>query len=229
MPKLPILMVLIELLFNFSNFSNPYFTEIFTANLFDNFISITILFLSIINIIIGAIFGISQIRIKRLLFYSGINHIGFILLAISNLTSESLSVILFYIFQYSINSIDIFLILLCFNSNILFINQINAQINKFIYFIFSINIFSMCGIPPLIGFFAKMIILQVSLYNEFFFIILFSIITSIINSSYYLKILKILFFTFSLEFSKITIYNLQGFFIILLTFITFFFIFNADI
>ena len=69
----------------------------------------------------------------------------------------------------------------------------------------------------------------ICLLTVFFFIILFSIITSIINSSYYLKILKILFFTFSLEFSKITIYNLQGFFIILLTFITFFFIFNADI
>ena len=88
----------------------------------------------------------------------------------------------------------------------------------------------MCGIPPLIGFFAKMIILQVSLYNEYFFIILFSIITSIINSSYYLKIIKILYFTGSLEgFSNITIYNLQGFFIIFITFFVLFFIGNADI
>lgn len=250
-------MLLLEILFNFSmslqeinlqmnQMGNNYNHYNF---FFSHSFSTIFLFISIFNIVVGAINGLSQIRIKRLLVYSAINHIGFILLCIVNLTAESLSTILFYIFQYSITSIDIFILLLCFFfknvhvkdnkiqnkaiSNIYFIHQINAQIDKFIYFIFSINIFSISGIPPIIGFFAKIMVLQISLYNGYYFIIIFSIITSIINTSYYLKIIQIIFFSYSDNlfhyFTIVKISNIQGFFIIFLTFITFFFIFNADL
>lgn len=241
-PKLPLIFILIEILFNFTNPS--------TVNLnYDpssSAISITILCLGIINIIAGAVLGISQIRIKRLLIYSGINHLGFIILAISNINSESLSVILFYIFQYSVNSLTIFIILLCFiykptNSHITFIHQIKIFnfSRQFLYFVFGLNIFSLCGIPPIVGFFSKIIVIQVSLNSQYFIILITVIITTIINSSYYLKILKILYFSPISEYNNSTIFqnnstiiqisNVHGFFIILLTFFSTFFIFNADI
>jgi len=73
-----------------------------------------LLICSILSLIIGTVVGLSQYRIKRLLAFSTISHVGFILLALTIYTEESISSFLFYIFQYSITNVNVFLILLAF-------------------------------------------------------------------------------------------------------------------
>ena len=77
-----------------------------------NILTNLLLLSSLLSLIIGAIVGLSQIRIKRLLAYSTINHIGFLLLALSVFSNSSIEAFIFYIIQYTITNLNIFLIIL---------------------------------------------------------------------------------------------------------------------
>jgi len=168
---------------------------------------------SLMSLLIGTILGLSQTKIKRLLAYSTISHLGFILLALSINSQQSIESVLFYIIQYSITNLNIFLILITiglFNSDypynlyksnytgsendISLISQLKGIffINPLISICLTICLFSMAGIPPLLGFFAKQFVLSSALQNGYYFMSLLGIIVSIISASYYLKIIKIL-------------------------------------
>src|SRR5882724_7983492 len=168
---------------------------------------------SLISLLIGTIIGLSQTKIKRLLAYSTISHLGFILLALSINTQQSIESVLFYIIQYSITNLNIFLILITiglFNSDypynlyksnytgsendISLISQLKGIffINPLISICLTICLFSMAGIPPLLGFFVKQFVLSSALQNGYYFMSLLGIIVSIISACYYLKIIKIL-------------------------------------
>lgn len=160
-----------------------------------------LLICSIISLIIGTIVGLSQYRIKRLFAYSTISHIGFILLALSINTEQSVESFIFYIAQYSITNINLFLILLAFGyinkiKDIEFIHELQGQfkINPLLAISISICLFSIAGIPPIIGFFAKQMVLYSSIQNGYYFISIIAIIVSVISASYYLKIIRIIFF-----------------------------------
>src|SRR5882762_1217206 len=146
---------------------------------------------SLMSLLIGTILGLSQTKIKRLLAYSTISHLGFILLALSINSQQSIESVLFYIIQYSITNLNIFLILITiglFNSDYpynLYKSNYTGSEND-------ISLFSMAGIPPLLGFFAKQFVLSSALQNGYYFMSLLGIIVSIISASYYLKIIKIL-------------------------------------
>lgn len=155
---------------------------------------------SLLSLIIGSILGLAQIKIKRLLAYSTISHIGFILLALGINTSQSIDSFLFYILQYTITNLNIFLIILGL-SYILKkesdINYLNEFIGIFKYYpilsiCFCICLFSMAGIPPLLGFFSKQYVLYASLQNGYYLISFVGIIVSVISASYYLKIVKLI-------------------------------------
>jgi len=121
---------------------------------------------SILSLIIGTVVGLAQTRIKRLFAYSTISHIGFILLALAINTEQSIDSLLFYIIQYTITNLNVFLILLALSyhltslvpesvKDIRYITELKGQffINPILSLSFSICLFSMAGIPPLIGFF----------------------------------------------------------------------------
>lgn len=171
---------------------------------------------SLLSLIIGSIVGLSQIRIKRLLAYSTISHIGFLLLALSIFSKSSIEAFIFYIIQYSITNLDIFLILLAFGyifkvkqtkvpsnplkqikinlTDVEYINNLKGIFykNPLLSISFSICLFSFAGVPPLIGFFAKQQILYSSNSAGFYFLSVIAILVSVISASYYLKIIKVL-------------------------------------
>nr|YP_001876488.1 ND2 [Tilletia walkeri]ABP03934.1 ND2 [Tilletia walkeri] len=170
-----------------------------------------LLICSLFSLIIGTIVGLSQYRIKRLLAFSTISHVGFILLALAIYTEESIDSFLFYIFQYSVTNVNVFLILLRFgyilhrnkqvggqstNNDIVFIDQLKGQFysNPLLSIRFAISLFSMAGIPPLVGFFAKQMVLYSSIHNGYYFISIVAILVSVISASYYLKIIQIMYF-----------------------------------
>jgi NADH-ubiquinone oxidoreductase chain 2 len=172
---------------------------------------------SLLSLIIGTVVGLTQFRIKRLLAYSTISHLGFILLALSINSIESIQAFIFYLMQYSLSNLNAFILLISIgfslyyyvnenkeykelldknNSPIQLISQIKGffHINPFLSLSFSITLFSFVGIPPLIGFFAKQMVLSAALDNGYIFLTLIAILTSVISAVYYLNIVKQIFF-----------------------------------
>jgi len=177
----------------------------------------TLLVSSLLSLIIGTVVGLTQFRIKRLFAYSTISHVGFILLALSINSIESIQSFIFYLMQYSISNLNAFIILIsigfslyCYinddkefkqlvdknNSPIQLISQLKGYfyINPILALSLAITIFSFAGIPPLIGFFAKQMVLSAALDNGYVFITLVAILTSVISAVYYLNIIKQMFF-----------------------------------
>ena len=168
---------------------------------------------SILSLIIGTVVGLAQIKIKRLLAYSTISHIGFMLLAIAINTEQSIDSFLFYLIQYIITNLNIFFILLAISYTSLWqmpknlINLKNLELidikyikdlqglfnmNPLLSLTFSISLFSMAGIPPLIGFFSKQFVLYSAIDQGYYLLSIIAIIVSVISASYYLKIIKII-------------------------------------
>lgn len=151
--------------------------------------------------LLGTVVGLSQTKIKRLLAYSTISHIGFILLALAISTEQSIESMIFYIVQYTITNLNFFLILIALSyvfsnkhSDIEFISELKSQFsyNPLLSLGLSISLFSMAGIPPLIGFFSKQFVLSSAIQNGYYFMAIIAILVSVISASYYLKIIRVL-------------------------------------
>lgn len=170
---------------------------------------------AVFSLLIGSILGLVQYRIKRLFAYSTISHIGFILLALAMNTLESSRAFFFYILQYSLSNLNAFLILIAIGSNlyfyvlkkninlktdnyspIQFITQLKGYffINPMIAISFTLTLFSFVGIPPLVGFFGKQMVLITALDKGYIFTTFIAILTSVISAVYYLVLVKIIFF-----------------------------------
>ncbi len=199
-----------------------FFLELvhYTSNTLFNFQfswTYSLLVSSLLSLIIGTVVGLTQFRIKRLFAYSTISHVGFILLALSINSIESIQAFIFYLMQYSISNLNAFIILISIgfslyyyindnkeykqladknNSPIQLISQMKGYfyINPILALSLSITIFSFVGIPPLIGFFAKQMVLSAALDSGYVFLALVAILTSVISAVYYLNIIKQVFF-----------------------------------
>jgi len=169
------------------------------------------------SLIIGTLLGLTQMRIKRLLAYSTISHVGFILLALVAYSVESEKAFMFYIIQYIFTSLNSFMILIgigfslyLYFSNVLDNNSLSEKNNSPIQLIsqlkgyFSINpilalclvvsMFSFVGLPPLVGFFGKLMVLTAALDNDKVVLVLTAILTSVIGAVYYLNVIKNIYF-----------------------------------
>jgi len=178
-----------------------------------------LLIASFLSLVIGTTVGLAQIKIKRLLAYSTISHVGFLLLALSINTEESLESLLFYLVQYSITNLNTFFILLAFGYilkksitkvstleqvegkepnkfDISLISELKGQFwsNPLLSLSLAVSLFSMAGIPPLVGFFAKAQVLYSATQNGYYFISIVAILVSVISAYYYLQIIKVMHF-----------------------------------
>jgi NADH-ubiquinone oxidoreductase chain 2 len=168
-------------------------------------------------LIVGTVLGLAQFRIKRLLAYSTISHVGFLLLGLSIYSVESIQAFTFYLLQYTITNLNIFIILIMIgyslnyytsdqkefnslidktNSPVQLISQLKGYfyINPLLSISFILTIFSFVGIPPLIGFFGKQMILTAAIDKGYIFITIVGITTSVISAVYYLNLVKNIFF-----------------------------------
>jgi len=158
-------------------------------------------FSAILSILVGSISAIYQKRIKRLFAYSTIAQTGFILLAFLCCSLDSAQALVFYIVIYSLLTITAFAILINISISTkiqpkYLINLSALGTKNFIFAIsFSIVILAIAGIPPLAGFFNKFLILVSVIGNQFYFISLITIGLSSIACYYYIRMVKIMFFT----------------------------------
>lgn len=188
----------------------------------------SLIFSSLLSLVIGTVVGLTQKRIKRLFAFSTISHVGFILLALCIHSIESIQAFIFYLMQYSISNLNAFFLLITIgyslyfyvkefdkygtnnnnnigeNSNLQDINnspiQLISQLKGYYYvnpmlaLSLSITLFSFIGVPPLIGFFGKQMVLSSALDSGYVFMSLVAILTSVISAVYYLVIIKEVFF-----------------------------------
>lgn len=182
-----------------------------------------LLICSVLSLIIGTVVGLAQHQIKRLFAYSTISHVGFLLLSMAINTEQSLESFLFYLVQYSLTNVNTFFILLAFGyvlfgakaqdknksntvnsqnaSDIELISDLKGQfLNQPILSLsFAVCLFSMAGVPPLLGFFGKQSVLYASMSTGYYFLSLVAIVVSVISASYYLRIIRVIFFDASTD------------------------------
>lgn len=175
-------------------------------------ISHILIFVALLSLGIGSFGAIKQHNFKRLLAYSSIGHIGFILLAIGSFSFEGLRAAAFYIFIYVLISLGTFGFLNLIedlenegkevndidqrNHLIFDISSLSglSKTNPLMAFSLAVLMFSTAGIPPLAGFFAKFYVFVAFIGRGFFALAAIAILFSVISAYYYLRIVKIMYF-----------------------------------
>jgi len=160
-----------------------------------------LIYSSILSIIVGTLGALYQVKIKRLLAYSAISHVGFLLIGFSSLNTMSLFAMFFYIIVYILISINLFTIILSIrkqDNNLKFkkINELAIlfKSNKLLAINFSIILFSIAGIPPLVGFYSKLYIFISAIKSQIYLVAIIAAIFSVIASMYYIRLIKLMFF-----------------------------------
>jgi NADH-quinone oxidoreductase subunit N len=150
-----------------------------------------LLFSALLSIIIGSLGAINQTKFKRLIAYSAIAHMGFMLLGLSTGALSGLLATFIYILIYMVTSFNTFAFLLSLKSPI-YISQLAglSRLNPVLAYTFALSLFSMAGIPPLAGFFSKYLILLSVINNNLYLVALIAIVFSVIGSFYYLRLIK---------------------------------------
>lgn len=157
------------------------------------------IFAGVASLIVGSVGLGSQWRIKRFLAYSAISHLGFLLLALSSLQFDSF---LYYLVIYGLTSVNLFAILLAIGQahwsgshqrEVLLISQLAGLFkqNQPLALAWAFSLFSLAGIPPLSGFYAKLIVLQAYLNLGYYWIALIAVLASVLSAANYLHIIKI--------------------------------------
>jgi NADH-quinone oxidoreductase subunit N len=160
-----------------------------------------LILLSILSIFIGSFMGIQQKKFKRLFAYSTISHVGFLLFAISSGSREGLQAFMLYFLIYMCMNLSLWTILISLRlkgKNILGIfltDYISLfHINPALSFIFCLNLLSMAGIPPLLGFWTKFLVFLSTINSSIYLASICAIFISSVSAFYYLRLLKLLYF-----------------------------------
>ena len=170
--------------------------------LIDNwrYIGVTV---AIISILIGSFGGLEQRKLKTLLAYSSISHMGYSLIAFNSGTFEGVQMLLSYLIIYVFSGLciwSIFIITRLKNNHSLKHNKDLTDIvllnktNKMLALFFTISLFSVAGFPPMIGFLVKVGIFLTAIESSMYFLALISILCSVISTFYYIRIIKIMYF-----------------------------------
>lgn len=153
----------------------------------------------LLSLLIGCLGGLGEIKVKRMLAYSGIGHVGFICLALSCGSLEGIQSVFFYLFIYTLTSIYMWVYVLHLaplKKNWLSLTESVGlvQSNPLLGLTTCLMFFSLAGIPPFAGFFAKLFVF-ISLIDGYFYAVsIFAVLTSILSAFYYLRLIKILYF-----------------------------------
>jgi NADH-quinone oxidoreductase subunit N len=155
--------------------------------------------LAVLSIIIGNVTAIVQTNIKRMLAYSTIANIGFILLSLSIGSFDSFVASMFYTLTYIMTTILAFGLISELFSNNKAIEEIKdlsglAKSNPLVAFMIMTIMLSYVGIPPFLGFHAKLFVIQSLVQSNNILLSIFAVIMTVIGSYYYLRVIKIMYF-----------------------------------
>ena len=155
--------------------------------------------LAIASMALGNIIAIAQTNFKRMLAYSTISHVGFILLGLLSTTANGYASAMFYTITYTITASVAFGVLLVLNrkgceaENISDLSGLNDG-NPWYAALLAIAMFSMAGVPPTVGFYAKLSVLQAVIQVDMLWIAVVAVLFSVIGLFYYLRVIKVMYF-----------------------------------
>lgn len=175
------------------------FQTVFSS--FEEIFLFALVFFSIASVIIGSFAALRQKKLKRLLAYSAISHVGYLLLAFAANSIEGTQSLFFYLVIYMITSLCIWSVVLSLDtlatekrSKTLIDLAAIANTNPLLGFAGMLSFFSLAGVPPLAGFFAKMEIFLSVLSSSLFFASVIVILSSVVASYYYIRLIKTMYF-----------------------------------
>jgi len=158
-----------------------------------------VLFIScaVLSIILGSIGALYQTTIKRLLAYSAIANLGYILLGLSTVSMEGVVASIFYFFLYTSASVQLFYILSIIKrqGSLLRIKNISdfcalTHANRPLSFLFVFSLLSFAGIPPLAGFFGKALIFKALIMYGYYNTALIAVLFSVLTCVYYIRLVR---------------------------------------
>jgi len=155
--------------------------------------------LAVLSIIIGNVVAIAQTNIKRMLAYSGISHIGFLLMGVLAATPEGYSSSMFYAIVYVLMGLGGFGMVILMSragfeaENLVDFKGLNKRSPWYALMVMFI-MFSMAGVPPFLGFWAKLAVIQAVISVELYTIAIIAVVFSVIGAFYYIRIIKLVYF-----------------------------------
>lgn len=186
LPKIAALSVFIRILYvPFVNMSDQW--------------QMIIIFISIASMIFGAVAAIGQTNLKRLVAYSSIGHMGYALAGLSTGTNEGVQSSIAYISIYLVMNLAFFSCLFMLRRNETYYEKIEdlsglSKNHPILSFSLMVILFSLAGIPPLAGFFAKFYIFMSVIEQSMYFLAVVGLLSTVIAAFYYLRIIKIIYF-----------------------------------
>ena len=158
-----------------------------------------VVFVSIASMLLGAFAAIGQRNIKRLMAYSSIGHMGFALIGLAAGTSEGVQGVLVYMAIYLTMTLGVFAVILSMRREGGMVESIDqlaglARTHPTMAFFLAMLLFSMAGVPPLAGFFAKFYVFLAAIKAGLYILAVIGVLASVIGAYYYLAIIKVMYF-----------------------------------
>jgi NADH-quinone oxidoreductase subunit N len=158
-----------------------------------------LIILSVLSMALGNIVAIAQSNIKRMLAYSSISHMGFFLLGIINATANGYSSALFYVMVYAVMSAGSFGMIILLSRAGFEAEQLNDfrglnQRSPWYAFVMLLLMFSMAGVPPTVGFYAKLLVIQSVIEVGLIWLAVAAVVLAVIGAYYYLRVVRLMYF-----------------------------------
>jgi NADH-quinone oxidoreductase subunit N len=159
-----------------------------------------VIFAALASIVVGALGAIGQSNVKRLLAYSSINNVGFLLVGLAAATPQGVASMLLYLTVYVAMTVGSFVAVLMMRdaegNQLEAISDLSglARTRFGLAFCLMCLMFSLAGIPPLMGFWAKLVVFQAAVNAGLFVVAVLAVVGSVIGAFYYIKIVKVMFF-----------------------------------
>ena len=155
--------------------------------------------LAALSVIVGNLVAIAQTNIKRMLAYSTISHVGFLLMGIVGATGAGYSASMFYAIVYAFTTLAAFGVLLALSRDgyeAVELSDLSGLFkrNWLLGLVMMLAMFSLAGVPPLVGFYAKLSVLQAVVDGGYLWLAVVGVFMSVIGAFYYLRIIKLMFF-----------------------------------
>ncbi len=191
LPKIAALTVFIRFLYT------PF------VNLIDQWQTI-IIFISIASMLFGAVAAIGQQNLKRLIAYSSISHMGYVLAGLTTGTNQGIQSSVSYISIYLVMNLAFFSCIFMLKRDDKYYENIEdlsglSKNHPMLSFSFLIVLFSLAGIPPLAGFFAKFYVFMAVIEQSMFFLAIVGLLATVVAAFYYLRIIKVIYFDNEIE------------------------------
>lgn len=158
-----------------------------------------LIFVGMLSIVIGSLFALTQENIKRLLAYSAISNIGFIIVSLGLISIDGIHASLYYTVVYSLTALASFGIITHITSNSNGIEKITdlaglSKTHPYFAFLILITMLSSAGIPPLIGFHAKLMVIKALISSSYIILSIIVVLMTVVSAYYYLKVIKTIYF-----------------------------------